>query len=259
MTSALIGYSGFVGSTLRKQRSFDAGFRSANIAEINGKSFDEVICAAAPAQKWKANKDPEGDLQAIQGIMAHLDTVQCGRFILISTVDVFPRPFDVNEDTPIGDHPEAYGRNRRLLERFIEERFPDHWIVRLPALVGPGLRKNIVFDFLNENNVSAIDSRGSFQFYPMVNLWADLQIAMRKELRLIHLAAEPITVAEVAQEGFGMTHNNEVVSSPAAYRFQSKHAHEFGLRGSYQYSKRDTLLAIRAYAQSEPRTLQAAG
>jgi dTDP-4-dehydrorhamnose reductase len=259
MTSALIGDSGFVGSTLRKQRSFDAEFRSTNIAEIDGKSFDEIICAAAPAQKWKANKDPEGDLQAIQGIMAHLDTVHCRRFILISTVDVFPRPFDVNEDTPIGDHPEAYGRNRRLLERFIEQRFPDHWIVRLPALVGPGLRKNIVFDFLNDNNVSAIDSRGSFQFYPMVNLWADLQIALRKELHLIHLAAEPITVAEVAQEGFGMTHKNEVVSSPASYRFQSKHAREFGQRGPYQYSKRDTLLAIRAYAQSEPRTLQAAG
>ena len=34
MTDALIGYSGFVGSTLLKQSQFGALFRSTNIAEI---------------------------------------------------------------------------------------------------------------------------------------------------------------------------------------------------------------------------------
>jgi hypothetical protein len=47
---ALIGYSGFVGSTLLKQRHFDSLFRSTNIDEIVGKTFDMVVCAGAPAQ-----------------------------------------------------------------------------------------------------------------------------------------------------------------------------------------------------------------
>jgi hypothetical protein len=247
-----------VGSTLRKQRSFDVGFRSTDIHEIHGRRFDEIICAAAPAQKWKANKDPEADLLAIQGIMAHLEKVHCERFILISTVDVFPVPIDVDEDISIGHHPEAYGRNRRILEQFVQDRFPDNFVVRLPALVGPGLRKNVVFDFLNDNNVSTIDSRGSFQFYPMVNLWNDLGIALSDELRLLHLATEPVTVSEIAREGFGMSFENEVLPKPASYRFQSRYAELFGGTGRYQYAKRDTMMAIRAYAQSEARTPQAA-
>ena len=42
-SSALIGYTGFVGSTLLKQRSFDACFNSANIDQIAGRSFD-LVC-----------------------------------------------------------------------------------------------------------------------------------------------------------------------------------------------------------------------
>ncbi|WP_092685106.1 hypothetical protein [Albimonas donghaensis] len=43
----------------------------------------------------------------------------------------------------------AYGRRRRMLETFCAERFPRCSIVRLPALFGPGLRKNFIFDPMN--------------------------------------------------------------------------------------------------------------
>lgn len=61
MTNALIGYSGFVGSTLLKQAQFSALFRSTNIHEIENGEFDIVVCAGAPAQKWIANRDPADD------------------------------------------------------------------------------------------------------------------------------------------------------------------------------------------------------
>lgn len=253
MTSALIGWSGFVGSTLLKQATFDACYRSTDIQEIQGRKFDVVVCAGAPAQKWKANKEPEADRAGIASLIHHLDKVQCGTFVLISTVDVFARPVDVDEDTVVPQHAEAYGGNRRWLEEFVADRFTQHCIVRLPGLVGPGLRKNIIFDFLNGNNVASIDSRSVFQFYPMVNLWADVQTALRENLKLVHLTAEPTSVAEVAADGFGINFDNPVQLTPASYRFQSKYAESFGGRGRYQYSKRETLLAIRAYAQSEPK------
>lgn len=257
MNSALIGYSGFVGSTLLAQTSFDACYRSTNIGEIEGRSFQTVICAGAPAQKWIANRDPEQDRQKIEGLIAHLKTIKCETFILISTVDVFKHSAGVDEDTLVDESGlHAYGLNRRLLEKFVESHFSDHLIVRLPGLVGPGLRKNVIFDFLNNNNLEAIDSRGVFQFYPMVNLWHDIQVARSAGLKLVHFTAEPVSVADISASGFGKEFNNTLDKPVGVYNMQTRHADVFGARGRYQYSQRETLLAVRAYAQSEPVTMK---
>jgi len=256
---SLVGFTGFVGATLLKQHGFNNLYRSTNISDIEGKSFDSVICAAAPAQKWIANREPEADRQNIERLIGHLKTVQCQTFILISTVDVFKQPLGVNEDTSVDENGlQPYGFHRRYLETFVESQFPRHLIVRLPGLVGPGLRKNVIFDFLNDNNLDAIDSRGVFQFYPMINLWYDIQTALQAQLSLVHLTAEPLSVAEVACDGFGRRFEHTLPNPPARYDFQSKHAALFGGHGAYQYSKRETLLAIRAYAQSEPVALKVA-
>jgi nucleoside-diphosphate-sugar epimerase len=257
MKNALIGCSGFVGTTLLRQASFEGLYRSTNIAEITGRSFDVVVCAGAPAQKWIANREPEADRDAIEGLIAHLKSVTCRMFILISTVDVFKTPVGVNEDTPVdGLDLQAYGRHRRLLETFVQSHFANHLIVRLPGLVGPGLRKNVIFDFLNDNNLHAIDHRAVFQFYPMVNLWYDMQTALGAGLTLVHLTAEPVSVAEVAETGFGKRFARTLAHPPAAYDFRSRYGALFGGPGPYQYSKRETIQAVRAYAQSEPLTLK---
>jgi hypothetical protein len=261
MTNALIGFSGFVGSTLLKQARFESQYRSTNIDDIEGGVFEFVVCAGAPAQKWIANREPEADLQKINGLIAHLKTIHSKKFILISTVDVFKNPIGVNENTLVdkmGLH--AYGLHRRLLEEFVESHFEHHLIVRLPGLVGPGLRKNVIFDFLNHNNIDAIDSRGRFQFYPMVNLWADIQIALGAGLKLVHLTAEPVSVADISSLGYGKTFENvigNVVGSvPATYDMRTCHAQVFGVSSNYQYGARETIQAVRAYAQSEPLAIK---
>ncbi|WP_027210082.1 NAD(P)-dependent oxidoreductase [Burkholderia sp. WSM2232] len=259
MNDALIGYTGFVGSTLLKQKHFDARFCSTNIADIRGQSFDLVVGAGAPAQKWIANAEPEADRAKIEALIEHLSTVRCGTFVLISTVDVFRQPVGVDESTPVDEQGlHAYGLHRRLLEKFVAQHFARHLIVRLPGLVGPGLRKNVIFDFLNDNNLHAIDSRGSFQFYPMVNLWADIQTALSAGLELVHLTAEPVSVAQVAEQGFGKRFEQTTQAQPASYDFRTRHAELFGATGPYQYSRRETIQAVRSYAQSEPRKLPAA-
>jgi dTDP-4-dehydrorhamnose reductase len=257
MANALIGFSGFVGSTLLKQAPFESLYRSTNICDIEGQSFDAVVCAGAPAQKWIANREPEADRQKIDDLIAHLKTVQCKTFILISTVDVFSDSMGVDEETPVDESGlHAYGLHRRLLEKFIESHFPNHLIVRLPGLVGPGLRKNVIFDFLNDNNLHAIESRGVFQFYPMVSLWYDIQTALNAGLKLVHLTAAPISVADVAKNGFGKIFEQVLVNSPVTYDMRTRHAQVFGVTGHYQYSSRETIQAIRAYAQSEPLTIK---
>ena len=258
MSNALIGFSGFVGSTLIKQKHFSELYRSTNIHEIENHEFDVVVCAGAPAQKWIANRDPADDRKKIDSLIDHLRTIKCKTFILISTVDVFKEPIGVDESTPVEESDlHAYGLHRRLLEKFVEQHFSNCLIVRLPGLVGPGLRKNVIFDFLNNNNLHAIESRGVFQFYPMVNLWFDIQKALDAGLSLVHLTAEPISVADISLHGFGRSFTQSLANPPASYDMQTLYSQVFvSSAGQYQYSFRETIQAIRAYAQSEPITLK---
>ena len=60
----------------------------------------------------------------------------------------------------------------------------NHNIIRLPALVGEGLKKNALFDIKNNNNVDLIDSRNSYQFYPLKNLWKDIKKTLELKKKL---------------------------------------------------------------------------
>ncbi|MFN9916871.1 MAG: hypothetical protein ACK53L_30055, partial [Pirellulaceae bacterium] len=224
-----------MGSTLKKQHSFSHLYRSTDIQTISGGEFDLVVCAGAPAQKWIANQQPENDLACIETLMGALGTIRVQRFVLISTVDVFMVPVAVDETSSVdidGLHP--YGAHRRKLETFVEERFENHLIVRLPGLVGPGLRKNIIYDILHNNDPHKVDRRATFQFYPMVNLWFDLQSALLAGHPLVHLTAEPISVAEVSEGGFGQPFEHEIENkTPPTYDFQTIHASAYGGHGSY--------------------------
>ena len=252
---ALIGHSGFVGSTLKRQHCFSHQYRSTTIDEIANQAFDLVVCAGAPAKKWLANQQPLQDRCSITKLITALNSVQTERFVLISTVDVFASTIGVNERSPVPlEDLHAYGLHRRELELFVEQEFPGALIIRLPGLVGPGLRKNIIYDILNNNELSKIDSRSVFQFYPMVNLWADIQLALDLEFSLLHLTAEPVSVSHVSNAGFGTAFENYIHNLPPRYDFQSLHAQVMGGQGTYQYSQREVIQAIRAYAQSEPRS-----
>ncbi len=268
MNDALIGHTGFIGTTLLRQRSFQHLYRSTNIDEIRGREFELVVCAGAPAQKWIANREPERDRRNIEHLMQSLGSIRCRQFILISTVDVFQCPIGVDESTAVDEGQlEAYGLHRRMLEKFIEQRFAARLIVRLPALVGPGLRKNIVYDLRHGNALESIDSRALFQFYPVVNLWYDIEIGLAHKLALLHLTAEPVSVAEVALEGFGRSFPAQSAhAAPARYDIRSRYVDRFRTtpgstvdrslaregNGHYHYSRRESIMAIRTYAQPEP-------
>jgi len=253
MLRALIGHSGFVGGTLLRQARFDALYRSTDIASIAGGVFDLVVCAGASAAKGLANREPAADRASIERLTAALASVRCRRFVLISTVDVFRAPRGVDEDSPVGESGlSPYGAHRLRLERFVQDHFPDALIIRLPGLVGPGLRKNVLFDLHNSHALGAIDSRGRFQFYPMINLWPDIEAGLAAGLSLLHLTAPPLSIAEVAREGFGRRFDQALAAPPIVYDLRSRHAELSGGRDGYHYSRRESLLAIRAYAQSEP-------
>jgi hypothetical protein len=146
----LIGHTGFVGGALMRQTRFDACFNRQNIADLAEQAFGTLICAAAPGSMFEANRAPERDAAQIAGLIAQLRRARADRFVLISTIAVLA-DFAGGDDegTQAFQQKLAYGRHRRELEAFVEEHFAQSLIVRLPALFGPGLVKNFIFDLMN--------------------------------------------------------------------------------------------------------------
>jgi hypothetical protein len=249
--SALIGHTGFVGSNLARQHRFDATYNSSNIDSIAGEEFDLVVCAGVRAEKWIANANPQADREGIDRLIGALDSVKARRAILVSSVDVFITPLDVDETTPIvtaGLHP--YGKNRYYVEQAFADRF-DTLVARLAGLYGPGIKKNVIHDFLNDHQIEKIDSRGVFQFYGLHRLWGDLQIALDKKLPLIHLPTAPVSVEEVVRAAFGRDFTNHVVDCPARYDVRTRHAELLGGIGHYLENKPAELEGIRVFVDRE--------
>lgn len=117
-----------------------------------------------PLKKWLANKDPANDWQNINSLISHLKLIQCQTFILISTVDVFQNPIEVDEDSVIdeaGLH--AYGLHRLQLEN-LSRVFPQSFNCSSSGSCRTRIKKNVIFDILNNNNLHMIDSRCIFNF-----------------------------------------------------------------------------------------------
>lgn len=147
---ALIGYTGFVGNNLTSTQ-YTHQYNSKNINDIIGKEFNQVVCAGVRAEKFLANAYPQQDLESIKALIEVLKQVKCKQFILISTIDIYKSPKNVDENTSIeqdGLHP--YGANRYYMEEFVRNNFDDYLIVRLPALFGKGLKKNFIYDIIHK-------------------------------------------------------------------------------------------------------------
>lgn len=248
MASCLIGHTGFVGSNLIRQIEFDCTYNSTNIDEARGKSFDVVYCAGVSAVKWMANKEPDIDLNGIMKLINVLREIDAGRFVLLSTIDVYRCPVGVDEETPIssaGLH--AYGTHRRMVESFVAERFPLHHIVRLPGLFGDNLKKNIIYDFLHHNQEDAIHSDAVFQFYGLHRLATDIGTVIDSDLRLINFATEPISVKNIAAVAFERKFVNHPFDNPPHYDMRTRFGSYFGSDTPYILSGGEVLDEIRAF------------
>ena len=123
--------------------------------------------------------------------------VKVKKIVLISTIAVYHYPVLVDEASSIDDSKlTPYGYNRYNLENYIQDKF-DTTIIRLPALFGEGLKKNIIFDLINKKYTESINIHSSYQFYNLDKLSNDINIAMNNNLKILNVATEPIKIIEV--------------------------------------------------------------
>lgn len=234
---------------------FDKTYNSKNIDNIASEEFDLVVCAAPQAVKWWANKHPEEDKAAITRLTGALQKVNAKRFVHLSTVDVFPVLQGVDEsfDCHSQDN-HAYGRHRLELEDAITQMFDSVNILRLPALFGKGLKKNVIFDLLNGNMLDAINPASSFQWYPLAHLWGDIQTLVENEIELCMLATEPITTGAVLERFFPEV-DVGAQAGEAHYDVHTRYAHLFDKADDYMMNNAEVLAALGLYVIRERANL----
>ncbi len=149
---ALVGHTGFVGSNIYEAAGdqIQAVYNSKNIERAYGTNPDLLIYAGVRAEKYLANHEPDKDMELICQAEENMERIGPKRLVLISTVDVFKAPKDVDENSEV--HTEklnAYGYHRYQLELWARKKYPDALIIRLPGLFGKNIKKNFIYDCIH--------------------------------------------------------------------------------------------------------------
>lgn len=196
-TSYLIGSTGLIGSQLSRDMVFDAASNTVTEAVVG--EFDLVVCAAPSGEKWRANERPDIDRMAVEAVIDRLSTVRAQKLVLISTVDVYRSTNGSCEHgLQVGkEHP--YGFNRLTLENSCFQNFENVTVLRLGGLVGPGLKKNPVYDLANGNDLSRLNPESKLQFFPLENLHEFVRSSFSSQSHsVVNLTAPPFALGEVA-------------------------------------------------------------
>lgn len=244
--TALIGYTGFVGSNLFYDYSFTDIYNSKNIHEIANKSYDCIVCCGISAKKWYANLHPEEDIKQINDLINNLKLVQTNKFILISTIDIYDKiDAELDEDyfPNINYNNHYYGKHRLYVEHFVKLTFNDYHIVRLPGLFGFGLRKNIIYDYLT-NSLKEININSSFQWYFLSDLFNDINDIVKKNIKITNLFTEPIKNNDLVDIFIKYKNHNidQVEHNQVNYNMLTKYNYS-----GYYYTKENILNKLDRY------------
>ena len=249
LNNAIVGYSGFVGLNLNKKIKAKYLYNSKNIEDIKGKNFNKLYICAPHAQKWLANKKPKMDNDQVNKLIANLKKTSAKKVIYISTVDVFHEIINKNEKSKINKRKQnIYGKNRFKIEEFIKRKFKEYYILRLPALFGKGLKKNILFDLINNNNLSDIKVFSKYQWFNIDDLNRCINLVIKKKIKCINLVSEPIHTFELISKFFP----NKLLKCNLndigiKYDLHTIYSQKFNNKNGYINSKKQILIKIKKF------------
>ncbi|HAW80362.1 MAG TPA: hypothetical protein DCX27_12025 [Balneola sp.] len=235
MRKGLIGHTGFVGSNLNTQIDFDCCYNSKNIADIRGEHFDILYCAGAPGIKWYANQNPDKDLNSITDLMFNLANTKVEKLVLLSTIGVYDNLNSVDEEHDINiDELHPYGRHRHILEKYVLNNF-DSLVVRLPSIFGNGLKKNFIYDAMDNNYDYAPNKTSTMQFYNLNNLSTDIEVGIKNQLEILNISSEPINIGDLVSEVFFEDPRVLPETTVVNYNMKTKHSKYWGIQSDYLY------------------------
>lgn len=247
----LIGNTGLIGTTLKDTIKFDYEFNSKNLEELLSLPIDtsqaELYLACLPATKWLVNKDPQSDLDNIFKILNIITKREFGTIILYSTIDVYNDvPLEVNEDYSIPITSPSYGSNRYLFETLIRTttKYKKLLTLRLPALFGKHIKKNIIYDLLNKNEINKIKYNSTYQWYNLDKLVRDTNncLASTRDFQCVNLFTEPVPTSDILKIFKLSKKEVENNPTPIIYNYKSKISPE-----GYIENKTDILNQIKQF------------
>lgn len=97
------------------------------------------------------------------------------------------------------------------------------------------------------SSLSFTDSRASFQFYNLSNLWGHIEPALENGLKKINLATEPVRADELYEHVFGGNFENLLNANPPKYDFRTSHNSVLGGEGGYIFDKCHVMEEIRGF------------
>jgi hypothetical protein len=218
----LIGCTGMIGKLLQQTMSFDHLFDSHNISTLLDYKFDILYCAAPSSNRLIANSNPVEDLDNIKILAKYLTLVTANKIVLISTVDTQVKTT-------------CYATNRKYLEQQIQTR-TDYNIVRLCSLIGPSIKKNLLYDLKNNQYTESINLLDVCQWYPLEHLSQDISQLISDGSSIVNLVSEPIV-------------NNEIVKLFAPEKItlmQNRQENYYNIQ-PYCYTKQQVLATMEKY------------
>lgn len=105
-------------------------------------------------------------------------------------------------------------------------------------------------DALSLSAIQFTNPASRFQYYDMTRLWDDIQIAVRAQLPVIHLAPEPLAAKDV----YKVVTGRSMPSTDARIHkedMRTRHAELWGKEGSYIANAADTLSRLRVFVANE--------
>ena len=146
------------------------------------------------------------------------------------------------------------GADGSMLERFYNE--DANGFFRLAPGI-PDEDRAVLRDIFKSLGFSALnftDSRAVFQFHNLDYLWAHIKFALENNIRLLHLAVEPVSAREVCKAITGADFINEISDSPPDYSFfKTEYAGKLHGSGGYIFNRRQVLSDITDYASAAQR------
>jgi hypothetical protein len=169
-------------------------------------------------------------------------------FVFLSTIFVYPNPYNVDEDTLIDTNLlTPYGLHRYKLEQFIQKKFRQSVIVRLPNLFGQNLKKNFIYDLIHHNRWDLTHKDSSMQWYNLENIWQDITIAINNQLPLVNFSVAPLAVKRIAKYSLGVTFPTITEKPPLNHRMLTKYDYLYKKKNGFLYNQYPTLQSLKDF------------
>lgn len=125
----------------------------------------------------------------------------------------------------------------------------DNGFYKWDKLLHPELKK--VFRALGFSALHFTDSRGVYQYYNLDCLWGDIELAMEHGIKLLNLAVEPVTAAEVYEYLTGETFVNELPKAIPHFNYKTKYAFLWNGENGYLRTKEEVLEDVKKYVEEQ--------